>query len=424
MRGMWAIALLTVACDDGGAGGEQEAECFVFGHELVTDQSAEQDCTRCTCVAAGQLRCEPSCPADARAAVAVEPDGGPPADAAPGPRDGAPPDAPPVAARCEDLDDDGFEACDDPTDPRHRDCDDERWSSQPGGADFPGNGLDDDCDGAVDETVGCGCPVGEGLAPRHVLRAIGLCGDAVGDTLQMGSPLQTAVDHDFFGIAPRSGECLAVLATGLALQNDPQNALPRSELFFPDPDPAGGFADVFDLVSIAVDLRPPPNARGFRFDFMFVTTEWPEFLCQEFNDTFYAVVSSAAINDGARTNVSFDRAGHEVSVNVGFFEVPARWTVPLGGTPYGAPDGDALCPFDRIDPRCEFPDACQDPAAQRFVGSGTGWLTSQGPIAPREPVVNFTFSIHDEGDPVLDSAVLLDRFEWLPDPVAVGTTKR
>ncbi len=411
MRGMWAIAILVVACDDGGGAAEQEAACFVFDRDLSLDQSAELDCTRCTCVAAGQLMCEPSCPAEASVDDGVPPDEGAPLDAA-------------TPARCQDVDDDGFAVCADETDPRHRDCDDGRWSTQPGGADFPNNGVDDDCDGTIDESVGCGCPVGEGVEPRHILRAIELCGDEVKDTLQVGSPLQTSVDYDFFGIEPRSGRCLAVLATGLARESSPQLAVPRSGLLFPDPDPAGDLDYVFDLVSITVDLRPPRNARGFRFDFMFVTTEWPEFLCQGFNDTFYAVARSAAINEGAPTNVSFDRVGHEISVNVGFFEVPSRWTVPLGGTPYGAPDRDAACPNDRLDPRCEFPDACDDPAAQRFVGSGTGWLTSQGPIAPREPVVSFTFSIHDEGDARVDSAVLFDRFEWLPDPVAVGTTKR
>jgi hypothetical protein len=58
------------------------------------------------------------------------------------------------------------------------------------------------------------------------------------------------------------------------------------------------------------------------------------------------------------------------------------------------------------------------------VGSGSGWLRTAAPVLPGETRMRLTFSIHDEGDPSLDTLVLLDRFEWLPTEPDIGTAKR
>jgi hypothetical protein len=44
-------------------------------------------------------------------------------------------------------------------------------------------------------------------------------------------------------------------------------------------------------------------------------------------------------------------------------------------------------------------------------GGSTGWLSTTAPIQPGEDVI-LRFVIFDEGDGVLDSAVLLDNFQW------------
>jgi hypothetical protein len=44
-------------------------------------------------------------------------------------------------------------------------------------------------------------------------------------------------------------------------------------------------------------------------------------------------------------------------------------------------------------------------------GGSTGWLSTTAPIQPGEDVT-LRFVIFDEGDGVLDSAVLIDNFQW------------
>ena len=50
----------------------------------------------------------------------------------------------------------------------------------------------------------------------------------------------------------------------------------------------------------------------------------------------------------------------------------------------------------------------------------TGWLRTSWPIEGGE-VFTLTFSIHDEGDGIYDSLVILDNFRFHEHP-AVGTT--
>jgi len=51
------------------------------------------------------------------------------------------------------------------------------------------------------------------------------------------------------------------------------------------------------------------------------------------------------------------------------------------------------------------------PVPGAVPGGSTGWLSTTAPISPGEDVT-LRFVIFDEGDGVLDSAVLLDNFQW------------
>ena len=158
---------------------------------------------------------------------------------------------------------------------------------------------------------------------------------------------------------------------------------------------------------------------------MFLSHEWPEFLCLEFNDTFYAGVETDAVNGGAPTNAAFDTQGRAITVNVGFFENPtpagAGWTVPLDGTPFAMATSDE-CTYDP-NPGCTLPSYCDDPALDARRGSGSGWLTTTVPVMPGEQGVRLKLTIHDEGDQQLDSLVIVDGFRWLPHEVVLGTEK-
>jgi len=154
-----------------------------------------------------------------------------------------------------------------------------------------------------------------------------------------------------------------------------------------------------------------------------MSTEWPEFLCLSFNDTFYTIVETEAVNGGAPSNISYDPQSRPITVNVGFFELPREWTTPLGNTPYGAPDGSGYCPSSSGN--CVLPDYCTDHpvGGLDYEGSGSGWLKTSAPVLRTEETIQVKFTIHDESDGIYDSLVIIDNFRWTPFTPEVGTVK-
>ena len=202
----------------------------------------------------------------------------------------------------------------------------------------------------------------------------------------------------------------------------------------PDPDPNGGASDlVYDFTNLRVEVKKPTNVSGFAFDFMFLSSEFPEFLCQIFNDTFYALAQIDSMGS-SYTNVSFDANGNEITVNNAFFEPANNWSTPLHLTPFGVQTSAFCPPIDPLgdliggiiggsDANCNLPEYCDDPTAISTIGSGTGWLTTTVPLAPSDEIINLHFSLHDEGDGNLDSLLIIDNFRWLVDAVDVGTDR-
>src|SRR6185312_5654050 len=61
-----------------------------------------------------------------------------------------------------------------------------------------------------------------------------------------------------------------------------------------------------DLIDVKLEIKVPANAKGLQFDFDFYSSEWPEYVCSEFNDSFIAYLSGKAFNNGMPENISFD----------------------------------------------------------------------------------------------------------------------
>jgi len=131
------------------------------------------------------------------------------------------------------------------------------------------------------------------------------------------------------------------------------------------------------------------NAHGFSFDFLYASTEYPEWVGYSYNDAFYAILQAASTNGGATTNIAFDQspAHEEICVNSAFFEDPPETN--LEGTNFG-----------------------WDPFISEHIGGSTGWYRTEWPIEPNETFF-LTFSIHDESDGIFDSLVIIDNFRWL-----------
>ena len=101
-------------------------------------------------------------------------------------------------------------------------------------------------------------------------------------------------------------------------------------------------------------------------------------------------------------NIAFDSMLNPVSVNNGFLEVcePGNH----GGK-------DFTCAF--MTTGLELQDGLQ-------VNGATGWLSTQSNILPGEEIT-VRFAAWDAGDHVLDTTVLLDKFQWLTNGGATQT---
>ena len=306
-----------------------------------------------------------------------------------------------------------------------------------------------------------------GSAAADHAKAMGLCSSAATDGFGLVSATFTrgynrtdapkAEQHGVlpkFGdvIRPREGKMLTVLSTGYAQEFDGPGNAPFGGVSqggaingkdwwgakrsagngaappgFPKPS-AGCPVDnkVNDVINLKLEIKAPPSATGFKFDFNFYSGEWPAYVCSNFNDGFVAYLTAKGFNGGKADNMSFDKNNNPVSVNNGFFDrctpnvttgcasllgMPGTSVCPggpgeLAGTGFGV-DGK-WCPLS---------------PGRSTNGGATGWLTSQAPVQGGE-TFTLELMIWDTGDGVLDSSVLLDKFQWVGGGVVTPGTDR
>jgi hypothetical protein len=320
---------------------------------------------------------------------------------------------------CDDEADDGTEAHDDDGDgyaEDQGDCNDDPLQGgaliSPGAvevqldAEGEPEGFDNDCDDLIDEPLEP-CPTGlPETDPMAFAAAFDACLFVTGagwrDEYHI-DPRSRGVFADYGDTyAPRVGPDFFVLSSGVAGDaSDPGFVALDSGTAFtvtaPHPDPQGPMgcssADsgvINDYSEVTFQLKVPANANAFSFDFTFMSAEFPEYVCTSFDDTFLAVLESQAFSG----NVSFDSLGNRVSINVGFFDVCD-------------PTLDAACTGDAD---------LVGTGYEGLEGGGTGWLTTTAPVVPNEKIT-LSLSVFDEGDHILDSAVILDNFRWELEPV-------
>jgi len=287
----------------------------------------------------------------------------------------------------------------------------------PGAAEAPtaadGVPVDDNCNGAIDETP-VACDTGLALTDFdavHGAWALGLCQTAATDgygiidasyTRASGAAAAASAQvgvFDAFGpnVAVREGTRMLALSSGHARRPADAGACNSFSCYgygsgtapsgFPqDSASCQGGSDINDDVALHLHLRAPSNAVGYSIDFAFYSFEYPEFVCTTWNDQFI-IRANPAPADAVNGNIAFDSNGNPVSVNIAYFDVCdgcAQGTAALQGTGF---------------------DTWDDAGA-------TTWLRTTAPV---EAGQEFTldFIIWDTGDQSWDSTVILDNFQWI-----------
>jgi hypothetical protein len=215
---------------------------------------------------------------------------------------------------------------------------------------------------------------------------------------------------------PKAGQSFVILSTGVA-SYVPKDVCPQDGTTLgnthTDPDPQAKDSDAYDYTELALEILVPGNAQSFEFDFHFFSTEYPEYVGSLFNDTFWVELKSKKFNG----NISFDKNGTPIRINNAFFDIcdpyPAK---PQTATMCKAPSNALL--------GTGYAKECQQGFQGDFSvsnGGSTGWLHTKAPVTPGE-VIKLTFSVFDKGDHILDSAVLIDNFQWNLTPALAPTT--
>jgi hypothetical protein len=328
------------------------------------------------------------------------------------------------------------------------DCNDRNPEVNAGAFEVPGDGVDNDCDGTVDNAE----PNCDTLAikydstsPMDFAKALGLCRTTTTDSKKWGlikaelvradgkgtvDPLQFGILKKFgTNIAPRNGSNFIALSSGTARTPDypgfeyplfpsftttsevtPPAGFPKNTPGCPDPD----VKTANDSVNLKLTIRVPTNAKAFSFDFNFYSSEYITFVCDEYNDSFVAILNSKApIDPKFNKNVAVDIKGNPINVNSGFFEVCTPGTSPSGKT-FACGKGTK-----------ELEGTGFLMEEEPTEGGATSWLTTTAPVVPGE-TITMQFMIWDTGtdDHVLDSTVLIDNWKWDAKATTAPVTDR
>jgi hypothetical protein len=374
------------------------------------------------------------------------------------------------ASYCPDDDGDGWTVC-------GGDCNDHDSQINPCAfdtndpADPVGHdGIDNDCDGYVDNVITCEStlPAGFDYTPVDHAKAANICDNPLCPRLVQGKAIwygpsphnaQRVTAHMGTSgeFAPRTipanpsgapaaaNTYMSFLSNGTAEDSTDSagyatcpgtdfnttftNPMPLTAAQNTNPCGTGvneATVSVHDYTELRMTIKAPINAGSFSFDFAFFSEEYPVYICQGFNDTFLAIQYSQQFPTGDQ--IAYDANNHRINVNNSFFQDCQACTTNAcpgwqAGVNIACPNGTARLAGTFYDvalgPSTAPPSNCN----QKWGSGGTDWLTTTSPVQPGE---TFTLSwiVFDENDGILDSAVILDHFRWHSTTLASPVTAR
>jgi hypothetical protein len=324
------------------------------------------------------------------------------------------------------------------------DCNDCNANVNPGAFDSQGDLVDNDCNGKVDDPVECDDGIAERTTDAYdAARAIGLCKKATDSDKSWGVISAKYIlpdgksnpDNDGFAIRPdfgvnnpQQGKRMLALSSGIAWGSEHEgdknqtHGVPKGYAIKESPackDVTTG--QPHDGAALELKIRVPLNAKSFSFQQNFFTEEFPAFICSRFNDRFVATLDPLipGLPDG--NNVAFDQDGNPISVNNSLLQV-CKPQVAGSDPPLGGGKKNFTCPL-----------GVAGLSGTSFQGhAATGWLQTTVPFSAGDggaqiikggDIITLTFAIWDSGDGILDSTVLIDKFEWSTDDKPVTKTE-
>jgi hypothetical protein len=258
------------------------------------------------------------------------------------------------------------------------------------------------------------------------------------------------------GVTPKGGVSFALLSTGAAagrgdtnpnfedFQNTPNFLGNNTQSAFPAdfaaanggnlpnapgcPDPAGAMA--MDPVMLTLTIKVPTNAKSFKLDTNFFSSEFPEYTCSPFNDFFVVLLDSAyqgAPSNPTDKNLAFyqpmgSSMKYPVGVNLasgntGLFTQCVNGTTGCSGTSGSINTCLGVEQLTGTGMDTADPGNCD---AGSLQGGGTGWLQTSGNVQPGE-IIKLRIAIWDTSDHILDSIAIVDAFTWSVEVAQPGT---
>jgi hypothetical protein len=302
------------------------------------------------------------------------------------------------------------------------------------------DGVDNDCDGKVDNLITCegGLTSGHDQTPGDYAKASDLCDNPMcprvvnaiwyGPTLANTKRITGHMGSSQF--SPRQGQLMSFLSSGTAddLTDTPayltcpgsdfnstfMNPMPLTAAQNINPCMTGvdeSTVSVHDYTELRMSIRAPINAGSYTFDFAFFSEEYPVYVCQGFNDTFLAIQTSQQYPPPGN-QIAYDANNHRINVNNAFFQdcnsAVAGWGYGYTHACTGALTLLNGTSYEKLlGPSSNPPSSCNG----SHGSGGTDWLNTTSPIQPGE-TFTLSFIVFDENDGILDSAVLLDHFRW------------